>query len=591
MLIAANKYQLTREEIDTATQQAWQQRLSDLQAAYTTALSFLELCESKGYQKGIADCCRTLGYCYWRFSDYSLSLSHSLRGLAIYQQLGDKQGEADILNNIGAVYMFQNDNEKRLEVNLLCKEIRRQIGDLEGVASSEGNIGETYLEMGDYENAYRCFKNVLKDSNASPQGQAWAYHNSGRIKHLHNRYDEAYSYYKQGLELSESVSYNVLITDSLLIITELFMEQQIYNKAIDYAERALNISRQIGAKEGEKKALYYLSKVYEELGEFETSLKYHKDYHSKDLEISRDTEIERLKTTQLKAAYDKIEEQKNELVDSIRYAERIQNAVLTRDQNQELLSKYFVLYQPKDIVSGDFYWYYEKNRYFYMCVADCTGHGVPGALLTMLGTTFLNEIVALNEDASPSFILERLRYRLIRALAKGSYNEAVKDGMDISLIRFDVITKAAEWAGAYNPLWIVRKDGTPLDTTGDPVSTELNGATLYELKGDRFPVGNAEELKPFTDHKVQLHFGDIIYLLSDGFADQFGGDHGKKYRSTQLKETLLKIRNVDIEQQGEVLLQEFQAWKGKIEQVDDLCVLGIEIIKIEEEDLRNISSD
>lgn len=580
---------MTYEDIDLATKKAWQQRLSDLQYAYSSTIDLLEYSESRGYQKGIADCCKILGYCYWRFSDYSLSLSHSLRGISIYQRLGNKQGEADILNNIGAVYMFQNDHEKRLEVNLQCKEIRKQIGDLEGVASSEGNIGETYLEMGDFTNAYQCFENVLNDENASPQGMAWAYHNIGRIRNLQKEYGEAYFFYKKGLEISEEVDYNVLITDSYLIITQLFIEQEEFNKAINYAESALNVSRKIGAKEGEKKALYYLSKIYERQGEFEKSLKYHKDYHSKDMEISRDTEIERLKTTQLKSAYDKIEEQKNQLVDSIRYAERIQTAVLTRDQNQELLSKYFVLYQPKDIVSGDFYWYYEKNRYFYMCVADCTGHGVPGALLTMLGTTFLNEIVALNENASPAFILDRLRYRLIRALVKKSYEEGSRDGMDVSLIRFDVITKEAEWAGAYNPLWIVRKDGTPLQTSAETNTIELNGSVLYELKGDKFPVGNMEVLKPFTDHTIQLNYGDLVYFLSDGFADQFGGEHGKKYRSGKLKETILKLQNIDIEEQGDVLLEEFNSWKGNQDQVDDLCLLGIEIIEIKEEDLRSSS--
>ncbi|MEZ4936621.1 MAG: tetratricopeptide repeat protein [Crocinitomicaceae bacterium] len=532
---------------------------------------------SKGYQKGVADCCRILGYCYWRFSDYSLSLSQSLKGLEIYQRIGDIQGEADILNNIGAVYMFQNDNEKRLEVNLRCKELRGLIGDLEGVASSEGNIGETYLEMGDYANANKCFESVLSDPNASPQGMAWAYHNIGRIKSLQKEFEEAYTYYKKGLDLSESVSYNVLITDSYLIITELFLEQKMYDKAISQAEKALEVSRKIGAKEGEKKALYYLSKIYEQLGQFEASLKYHKDYHSKDMEISRDTEIERLKTTQLKAAFDKIEEQKNELIDSIRYAERIQNAVLTRDQNQKLVTKYFVTYQAKDIVSGDFYWYYEKDHYFYLCVADCTGHGVPGALLTMLGTTYLNDIVTLNEDITPAFVLDRLRHRLIHALSKKSNDDGTKDGMDISLIRFNRETLSAEWAGAYNPIWVIRKNKTPLNSSTKPIALEGEQAMLYELKGDKIPVGDMEVLKPFSEHRIQFELGDLVYLFSDGFADQFGGKYGKKYRSGQLKEFLLQIHATEIHKQGELLQSEFNSWKRNLEQVDDVCIIGIEI--------------
>lgn len=568
---------MTQEQFDKATRKTWELRLSDIQSAYTKALNLLEQTELKGYKKGQADCCRILGYCYWRFSDYSLSLSHSLKGLEIYQKLGDKEGEADILNNIGAVYMFQNDNEKRLEVNLRCQAIRREIGDLEAVSSSEGNIGETYFEMGDYENANKCFENVLADSNSSPQGKSWAYHNIGRIKHVKKDYDSALEYYQKGLDLSLSVSYNVLVTDSYLIITELLLDQEKYKQAIESAEKALEVSNRIGAKEGEKKSLYYLSKIYELIGEFETSLKYHKDYHSKDMEISRDTEIERLKTTQLKAAYDKIEEQKNELVDSIRYAERIQNAVLTRDQKQELVGDHFVLYQPKDIVSGDFYWYFEKEDEFYICVADCTGHGVPGAFLTMLGTTFLNEIVALHEDASPAFILDRLRHRLIRALSKRNYEDGAKDGMDISLMRFNVKTKEAEWAGAFNPIWIIRKGGNQLSTSGDFNQTEMEGATLFEIKGDKIPVGNTQNLTPFNDHRIQLYTDDFVYLFSDGFVDQFGGDNGKKYRSKQLKSTLLNMSNISIQDQGQKLENEFSTWKRGLDQVDDVCMIGLRI--------------
>ncbi len=320
-----------------------------------------------------------------------------------------------------------------------------------------------------------------------------------------------------------------------------------------------------------------MSKIYEELGQFEASLKYHKDYHSKDMEISRDTEIERLKTTQLKAAYDKIEEQKNELVDSIRYAERIQNAVLTRDQNQQNVSSYFVLYQAKDIVSGDFYWYYEKDDSFYLCVADCTGHGVPGALLTMLGTTYLNDIVALNDNLSPAKILELLRQRLIESLSRKTSLDGSHDGMDISLIRLDIGTYEAEWAGAFNPLWVIRKGEEALQTSGPVEHLESEGFHLYEIKGDRIPVGDMEVLQPFTDHQLQLCKGDHLYLFSDGFADQFGGDHGKKYRTGRLKQTLLALQEHDIEQQGVHLREEFISWKRNLEQVDDLCFLGIQV--------------
>lgn len=571
-------------EINRISEKVWDLRLLDLQESYKGALSLLVLAESRKYNKGVADACKTLGYCYWRFSDFSLSLSHSMRALSLYQKMGNKMGEADTLNSVGAVYMFQNDNEKRLEVNIRCQKLRQEIGDLEGVASSEGNIGETYFEMGNYKNARLCYENVLKDENASPQGKAWSYHNLGRVELVEDKKESALEYFIKGLKLSESVGYNVLIVDSYLIITELYLDQDNFDDALTNAETSLIVSRQIGAKEGEKKALYYLSKIYEIKGLFEESLKYHKDYHTLDVEISRDTEIERLKTTQLKVAYDKIEEQKNELVDSIKYAERIQRALLTRDQDQDLLSKYFVFFQPKDIVSGDFYWYYEKDDYFYMAVADCTGHGVPGAFLTMLGTTFLNEIIALNEDATPAFILDRLRMRIIKALSQSNEESSSKDGMDISLLRFNVKTKEAQWAGAYNPLWVVRKEEDPaLETTANFTTRSNHGYTLYEIKGDKFPIGIMENMKPFNDHTVQLVPGDSAYLFSDGFSDQFGGEKGKKYRTGNFKETLLEIENVDIDERGKVLEDIFVEWKGTLEQLDDVCVFGIQILEYRNE--------
>ena len=561
-------------EIDQQNKAAWEERLLNLQNSYKESLNALENSEAINYKKGIAESCKNLGYCYWRFSDFSLSLSHSLRAIEIFQNLNDLKGEADTLNNIGAVYMFQNDNEKRLEVNLRCKKIREKIGDLEGVSSSEGNIGETYFEMGDYENAEQRFQSVLNNPNASSQGLAWAYHNLGLVENVRKNYVNALDYYQKGLDLSYSVKYDVLITDSYLRIAELFIEQGDFDKAILNAEKALDTSRKSGAKEGEKRALYFLSKSYEKKKLFETSLKYHKDYHSIDMEISRDTEMERLKTTQLRVAFNKIEEQKNELLDSIRYAEQIQKAVLTRHQSQDLIGAYFLIFQAKDIVSGDFYWYYEKDEYYYMCVADCTGHGVPGAFLTMLGTTYLNEIMTLEGLASPGQILDKLREHFIIGLSQSS-NLGNKDGMDISMIRVNTKTLEAEWSGANNPVWIVRKNNLPIIKQAK--TTEKDSHSLYEIKGDIQSISIMDNMKEFTNHQIQLLKNDRVYLFSDGYTDQFGGENGKKFMTSNFKKSILDHQNIDIETQGENLKVIFDEWKGQNEQVDDICVLGLEI--------------
>ena len=567
---------MTHQEIDQLTEKAWQTRLLDLQQAYKDALRLIEWSESIRYKKGTADSCKILGYCYWRFSDYSLSLSHSLEAMKIYEKLGDRRGEADTLNNIGAVYMFQDDNQKRLEVNIKCKKIRQEIGDLEGVSSSEGNIGETYLAMGDLENAEKCFHSVLENPNASPQGIAWAYHNLGHVANKRKEWEAALTNFTKGLEVSESVNYTVLISDSYLAIVDVYMEQEKFDDALLNAEKSLIVSREIGAKEGEKMSLYFLSKIYEKKKLFEASLKYHKDYHDIDREISRDTEIERLKTAQMKIAYDKIEEQKNELIDSIRYAERIQDAVLTRDQQQTLLTDFTVFYRPKDIVSGDFYWYYERDEHFYLCVADCTGHGVPGAFLTMLGTTYLNEIIALDDNVSPADILENLRSRIIKALAS-SQNEGGRDGLDISMLKVNTQSLVAEWAGANNPLWVLRDKKLPLVGSAKNAVFENEKWQLIEFKADKQPIGLSERILPFRNHRIQMEKGDVIYLFSDGYADQFGGEKGKKYKTMQFKRRLLDIQNETIEIQGKLIEQDFVDWKAELAQVDDVCVFGFRL--------------
>lgn len=577
---------MTHYNIDIASKAAWNKRLLSVQDAYKDAVTLLHKCESEGYKKGIADNCKTLGYCYWRFSDFSLSLSHSLRALKLYNHLGDRKGEADTLNNIGAVHMFQKDHQKRLEVNKMCKSIREEIGDLQGASSSEGNIGETYIELGKIDEAEIALNNVLMDKHSTPQAKAWAHFNFGRIHKINGDFESSEGEFKVALRMSEKEQYGVLVSESQIALTDLYIELKDYTRAKLSAEHALEIARKIGAKEDEKKSLYQLSLIYEKQSLFEDSLKYHKSYHLKEVEINRDTEIERLKTTQLRAAYDTIEEQRNELLDSIRYAEHIQNAVLSLSDEQDNLTDYFVMYQPKDIVSGDFYWYHEKGKYLYVCVGDCTGHGVPGALLTMLGTTFLNEILALNDDAPPAFILERMRFRLINALKQSEKIDSNKDGMDISIIRFDMITKEAEWAGAYNPLWITRKISAPVLECDMPFNTKTDGENiLYELKGDKIPVAFREEMKPFTNHKLQLLIGDTVYLMSDGFADQFGGEHDKKYSHNQLKDMLLKLEDVHINDRGFELYREFNNWKGKKDQVDDVCILGLDIIEIDPNDL------
>lgn len=256
---------------------------------------------------------------------------------------------------------------------------------------------------------------------------------------------------------------------------------------------------------------------------------------------------------------DQIAFQNKEITDSILYAKRIQQAVLPgKYKLEQTLPEHFILFKPRDIVSGDFYWVEQKHDRIIVCVADCTGHGVPGAFMSMLGLTFLNEIVNKDEIIKASDILNRLRSYIITALSHHEEGSETRDGMDISLVVFDKQLNILEYSGAYNPLVLFR-----------------NGE-IIEYKADKMPIGKhvGEEGK-FTNHKIMLQDRDMIYLFSDGFADQFGGDKGSKYKARPFKRFLQKICDEPVKKQVDMLEKELKSWMGSNEQVDDILVLGI----------------
>jgi serine phosphatase RsbU (regulator of sigma subunit)/ligand-binding sensor domain-containing protein/ABC-type amino acid transport substrate-binding protein len=255
---------------------------------------------------------------------------------------------------------------------------------------------------------------------------------------------------------------------------------------------------------------------------------------------------------------DRIAEQKKEITDSIYYAERIQRSLLPPVFTLEsLLPEHFVLFKPRNIVSGDFYWSFEKGDKVYVAAVDCTGHGVPGALMSMLGISFLNEIVIKSGDIEPAEILNQLRDAIIKALKQVGKEGESHDGMDLSMLAFNRNRTRITFAGANNPLYFVR-----------------NGV-LEEIKGDKMPIGIYEKMVPFTNHTLDLRAGDAYYLFSDGYADQFGGPKAKKFMYSNLKKLFLDSGQKPMQEQGKILDETIVKWQGHLEQVDDIVVIGI----------------
>lgn len=264
---------------------------------------------------------------------------------------------------------------------------------------------------------------------------------------------------------------------------------------------------------------------------------------------------------ELEIAYRNIEEQKSNIEDSIHYAKRIQTAILpTSKQIYESFKDHFVLYKPKDIVSGDFYWSARKGNKDIFVVADCTGHGVPGAFMSMIGNTLLNKIVNTNNITKPNEVLDNLRDEVIKSLnQKGSDHES-KDGMDVVYCSIDQKKMTVDFAGANNPLFLVR-----------------NGE-LHIYKGDKQPVGYfIAGIRPFTNHHIKVQKGDQIYLFTDGYQDQFGGDHDRKFMTKNFKALLTDIADNDSSEQKEKLDNTIENWMVNSRQIDDILVVGIKI--------------
>jgi serine phosphatase RsbU (regulator of sigma subunit) len=242
----------------------------------------------------------------------------------------------------------------------------------------------------------------------------------------------------------------------------------------------------------------------------------------------------------------------------------------------ELLPESFVLFQPKDVVSGDFYWLEKREDYVFVAAADCTGHGVPGAMVSVVCSNALHRTVNEFGIINPAEILNSTRKLIIETFAKS--DREVKDGMDISLCRIDLKNKKMIFAGANNPLWLIRdkKYLSQIQLESDSILMN-DDAALLEFKANKQPVGLYAGMKDFTQEEIDLMKGDTIYLFTDGYADQFGGDSGKKMKYKPFKENLLNIQAKNLVDQHEKIASDFKNWKGKFEQIDDVCVLGIRI--------------
>lgn len=293
------------------------------------------------------------------------------------------------------------------------------------------------------------------------------------------------------------------------------------------------------------------------------------------------------RTTELRTQKEELLEINSEIISSIKYALRIQEAILpSEDHIKDVIPNSFIFYKPKDVVSGDFY-FVEKttaasgNKLSLFGAVDCTGHGVPGAFMSIVGNSYLRQSIHEAQVNSTGEALEFLNQGVCNTLRQDFNESAVRDGMDIALCAIDFNNELLYFSGAKNPVYIIRNEVLPEIEVSkrNPVPNSDESFYLNEIKGDKHPIGAyvGESLKPFKTHVIKVKKGDLIYVFSDGFPDQFGGPKGKKYNSKQFKSFLLSISQLPLEEQHDLIEKEFNDWRGSLEQIDDLCIVGVKV--------------
>jgi serine phosphatase RsbU (regulator of sigma subunit) len=583
--------------------------------AFKMHYSALKIREEIKDSNGIAMSQNNMAVIYEKQANYKSALTNYFLALRYYKYKGIKPDIARTYNNIAEVFRLQKAYEKALDLQILSLQIRKSIDDVVGISMSYHNLGTIKLEMA---------KKAIQNKN---------------ILLGERLYDEALIYFLSAKEIQNKIGDGYVMAVNQIDIGSIYNYKKKFKEAEFYLENAKAISEKIGSKECIRQSTEGLSELYSSMGDFKKAYKFYRlsisykdsllneestknivqaemqysfdkkeaaakaEQKQKDLLSEKNKQNQRMllyialiglvivvvfslflynrfkltnrqkKIIELKEQEAQkqneiissqkilVEEKHKEITDSINYAERIQKALLaSKKMLDENLLDYLILFKPKDIVSGDFYWATRLlNGNFILAIADSTGHGVPGAIMSILNISSLDK--AITEGIHrPDLILNETRKLIIESLKNDGSEEGGKDGMDGSLLKFDFKNKVLECACANSPVWI------------------FSDNKLIEIKPDRMPIGKDErDTTPFNLKTISLKKGDVIYSLTDGFPDQFGGPNGKKFKSKTLQELLMKIHKEPMDIQKQILTETFNNWRGGLEQVDDVCVIGVRV--------------
>ncbi len=584
----------------------------DFQKAIESYLSALKILEDLNQTFDIARTNYNIGNVYYFFGDnISRALDYYQKAYENFEKLNFKIGMGYALNAIGLSYLKLEDNEKALSAFKKTLEFFEETGNKAMIAETENFLTQIYTEIGDYKQALKFGNDALEKTQelGNKQSTATNLHQVAIVYKEMGRITKALNYFQQSLDIAIEIDMNQLIIDNYKYISETYSQSQNYKKALEHFREYSNLKDSTFTEKQQKAIAEMEEKYKSELKEKEIA-RLNSENKLKQARIDQEQAKRRnsiiigaiiiffvvvvvifvyrqylikkraneeltLKNAQImqqkeeiEAQRDEIErqrdivvKQKQEITDSIQYASRIQRALLPPPETlDKALPDYFVLNKPRDIVSGDFYWMTEKDGKILIAAADCTGHGVPGAFMSMLGVSFLTEISAHQDAENADKILNMLRDYVMSSLRQTGKDQEAKDGMDIAMCIIDFKAMKMQYAGAYNPLYLIREK-------------ELN-----QVKADKMPIGiHFKGNVPFTNNEIDIKKGDIFYIFSDGYVDQFGGNKGRKFMAKRFKEILLENHEKPMNQQKDILNNTIEKWKGDHEQVDDMLVIGFKI--------------
>ncbi len=579
-------------------------------------------------ESAIATSMVNIGNALMYLEDIPNALNNFFEADKIYSRIKDEEGIAFANKNIAKGYFNSGDYGKaQIYIDKVVEKLKK-LGIKKGLAFTLITQASIYNQQGKNKAAEAQLKqalNLFKDLNLN-EGMAQAYIGIGNVFESKNNLDSALYFYKKAYERCLNSTDQVSVSKSNYHIGNVLYKKNKNQEALKFALTSYSIAKDLALIDKQEESAHLLANIYSNLGNYKTAFKMQKIFelmHDSINKTENDKKIiqkqfqfeyakkavaDSIKTSQQKQilelqiakqksqknylfgivfliafftffVYNRlqitrkqrniisdqkaiVDEKQKEILDSITYAKRIQQAILPSNKFiEENLSNYFILYKPKDIVAGDFYWITESQNKIdsklYVAVCDCTGHGVPGAMVSVICNNALNRALIEFEETLPGKIFDKARSLILENFEKS--DEEVKDGMDATLCALDTKLNKLWWSGANIPLWIIREH------------------ELIEIKPDKQPIGKGYENKVFTTHEIALQKNDTIFLFSDGFADQFGGEKNKKMTKAKFKENLLKIAALSMAEQKQELELFYENYKGIEEQVDDVCVLGFRV--------------